>query len=73
MYKTKLNNMSTEQYKRSHQVLQELIHMGKEDLQVGSTTLDSAITTAIDIVRHNEEQEEKNKSTLYAMNKIFSL
>ena len=47
--------------------------MGKEDLQVGSATLDSAITTAIDIVRHNEEQEEKNKSTLYAMNKIFSL
>ena len=65
--------MSKEQYKRSHQVLQELIHMGKEDLQVGSATLDSAITTAIDIVRHNEEQEEKNKSTLYAMNKIFSL
>ena len=47
--------------------------MGKEDLEVGSTTLDSAITTAMDIVQHNEEQEEKNKSTLYAMDKIFSL
>ena len=65
--------MSTEQYKRSHQVLQELIHMGKEDLKVGNTTLDSAITTAMDIVQHNEVQEKKNKSTLYAMDKIFSL
>jgi len=65
--------MSTEEYKRSHQVLQELIHMGKEDLEVGSTTLDSAITTAMDIVQHNEVQEERNKSTLYAMQKIFSL
>ena len=65
--------MSTEQYKRSHQILQELIHMGKEDLEVGSTTLDSAITTAMDIVQHNEVQEERNKSTLYAMQKIFSL
>ena len=65
--------MSKEQYKRSHQVLQELIHMGKEDLEVGSNTLDSAITTAMDIVQHNEVQEERNKSTLYAMQKIFSL
>ena len=65
--------MSTEEYKRSHQVLQELIHMGKEDLEVGSTTLDSAITTAMDIVQHNEVQEERNKSTLYAMDKIFRL
>ena len=47
--------------------------MGNEDLKVGSSTLDSAITTAMDIVRHNEEQEEKNKSTLYAMDKIFRL
>ena len=47
--------------------------MGKEDLEVGSTTLDSAITTAMDIVRHNEVQKKRDESTLYTMNKIFSL